>query len=386
MAEFANEEWYAQALKDSEMSLGNNVRLKKVIERAQAGEFITIGTMGGSITEGALASDYSQCWASRFAVRFGNTYGVDNGSNVALVNAGVGGTPSTFGYMRFAHDITDRISPKDPDGFADLVIIEFAVNDWNEPSRHRCFESMVKEVLQQPNAPAVIILFSVRDDGWNIQKELRKIGDTYDLLMVSIADGIYPHVGKEITKGSFFADEYHPNSIGHRMMCDCLMQAIADAAEKETDPQDIDLDVKPAYGTDFMGLKTLFADSELEGFSVERGGFAESDTAVYTNRPVGKVYRNNFSHKPGDPQDPLTITGTFSKCLIAWLATNKKSYGDATILVDGKAVTKLKNGQGKWGQSEVVLILDEAEPAEHTIEIRVTDPEKRFTINAISFR
>ena len=61
MAEFTNEEWYAEALKASEMRLGNNVRLQKVIERAQAGEFITIGTMGGSITEGAGASNYKEC-------------------------------------------------------------------------------------------------------------------------------------------------------------------------------------------------------------------------------------------------------------------------------------------------------------------------------------
>ena len=37
MGEFAKEEWYQSALKDSEMRLGNNVRLLKLIERARAG-------------------------------------------------------------------------------------------------------------------------------------------------------------------------------------------------------------------------------------------------------------------------------------------------------------------------------------------------------------
>ena len=133
MGEFAKEEWYQSALKDSEMRLGNNYRLNRLIERAQNGEYITIGTMGGSITEGAGASNYKECWASRFALRFGNTYGVSNGKNVELVNAGVGGTPSTFGYMRFNRDINSRISAEDPDGYPDLVIIEFAVTDWAEP-------------------------------------------------------------------------------------------------------------------------------------------------------------------------------------------------------------------------------------------------------------
>ena len=388
MGEFVGTEWYQEALKASEMRIGNNVRLKKVIERAQAGEQITIGTMGGSITEGAGASTYDECWAKRFGVRFGNTYGVNNGSNVTLVNAGVGGTPSTFGYMRFRRDIIDRVPETDPDGYPDLVIIEYAVNDWGEPSGHRCFESMVKEVLQQPNEPAVIILFSMRDDGWNLQGELRKIGDTYDLMMVSIPDGIYPHVGNEITKEDFFFDEYHPNSTGHRMMCDCLMQAVADAAEKETDAADIDLTVEPAYGTDFMGLKTLYADSETEGITVERGRFDATDISTYKNIPVGWVCGKNYFHdfQFKAEEEPLKVTGTFSKCLIAWKAAAEEAYGEAEIFVDGKSVMKLKGGAGKWGQSEVVLVLDEAEAAEHTIEILVTDTSKKFTVTAIAVK
>ncbi len=386
MGEFVGTEWYQEALKASGMRMGNNVRLKKVIERAQAGEQITIGTMGGSITEGAGAATYQECWASRFAVRFGTTYGVDGGSNVTLVNAGVGGTPSTFGYMRFRRDIIDRVPETDPDGYPDLVIIEFAVNDWGEPSGHRCFESMVKEVLQQPNEPAVIILFSMRNDGWNLQGELRKIGDVYDLMMVSVSDGIYPHIDKEIAKDEFFFDEYHPNSTGHRIMADCLMQVIADAAEKETDAADIDLDVKPAYGTDFMGLKTQYAGTKVEGITVTRGGFDQVDLNSYRNKPVGWVCGKNYFHDAGSPDEPMTVSGTFSKCLIAWKASAEADFGEAQVLVDGKVVTTLKCGPGKWGQSEVVLVLDAKEAAEHTVEILVTDPNKKFTITAIAVK
>ena len=91
MAEYTEEVWYTEALKESVVSAGNNLRLKNVIERAQKGEQITIGTVGGSITEGALASSYEECWAMRFAARFGETYGTDGGGNVTLVNSGVGG-------------------------------------------------------------------------------------------------------------------------------------------------------------------------------------------------------------------------------------------------------------------------------------------------------
>jgi len=388
MADFSGEAWYAEALRECQVSLGNNLRLKKVIDRARSGEQITIGTVGGSITEGALATKYEECWAVRFAAKFGELFGTNGGENVVLVNSGVGGTPSSFGWMRYGRDIAARVPESDPDGLPDLVVIEYAVNDWAEPTGYRCYESMVKEILSQPNEPAVILLFSARNDGWNVQGEHKKIGDRYDLMMVSVKDGIYPHLDKDFPKKNFYKDEYHPNSTGHGMMADALMQAVQDAAEAETSASDISLDVKPAYSTDFMGLKTIYGDTVPEGITVERGSFDKIDKKAYSNKPVGIVCgEQNFCHgKTSEGLEPLKITGVFSKCTLSWLASADTAYGAAEILVDGKVKMKLQGGPGKWGQSEVVLVLDAKEAAEHTIEIRVTEAGKKFTITAISVK
>ena len=378
-------EWYLQALKDSVMSTGNNARLKNVIARAQQGEVVTLATIGGSITEGAGASIYQECWASRFHVRFRKAYGAENGSNVCLVNAGVGGTASPFGYMRYQREIVNRVPAEDSDGLPDIVVIEFSVNDWQEPTGHRCFESMVKEILDAPNEPVVILLFAVFRNGFNLQDELKRIGKNYNLMMVSIKDGFYAHIGKELTQEDFFADEYHPKALGHRIMTDCLMQAVEDAAARETDEAP-DLDVKPVYGTDFMGLKTIFGGTETDEFSVERSGFPGSDSSSYRNQPIGQVCGKNFYHNEKDPMDPLTVKGVFRKCLVAWKATNSEAFGAADILIDGKKIMTVKGGEGKWGQSEVVLVLDEREAGEHTLEIRVTEEGKKFTVTAIGLQ
>ena len=386
MAEYAEEAWYAEALKESRVSLGNNLRIKNVIARAQAGEQITVATVGGSITEGAAASSYEECWASQFARLFGETYGTDGGTNVALVNCGVGGTPSPFGWMRYGRDILARVPETDPDGYPDVVVIEYAVNDWAEPTGGRCYESMVKEILSQPNEPAVLLLFTVRNDGWNLQDGMQKIGERYGLLMVSARDGLYPHLDKDYPKMKFYSDEYHPKSSGHRMMADALMQAVKDAAAAETAETDVDLSVTPVYGTDFTGLKTIYGDSIPEGITVERGSFDKSDKTTYSNKPVGQVCGKNFCHGTTSGTEPMKITGVFSKCLISWKAAAENTYGTAEVRVDGKLKTRLTGGPGKWGQSEVVLVLDEREAAEHTIEISVVGEGKRFTITAISVR
>ena len=378
-------EWYLQALKDSVMSRGNNARLQNVIRRARGGEQITLATIGGSITEGAGAANYKECWASRFCVRFGTAYGVDNGANVKLVNAGVGGTPSPFGYMRYQREVVDRVRATDPDGLPDVVVIEFSVNDWQEPTNHRCYGSMVKEILDAPNEPAVILLFAVFRNGFNLQDELKKIGSNYGLMMVSIKDGFYGHIGTELKPEGFFADEYHPTSLGHRIMTDCLMQAIGDAADAEPD-EPADTDVKPVYGTDFKGLKTIFGDTETDEFLVERGGFVGSDSGSYRNQPVGWVCGKNFFHDANDPADPLKVTGVFRKCLVAWKATGDASFGTIEILVDGLLKKTVSGGEGKWGQSEVVLVLDDREAAEHTLEIRVKEEGRKGTITAIGLQ
>ena len=378
-------EWYRAMLQDGIMSTGNNLRLKRVIERAQAGEHVTVAAIGGSITEGAGAADYQECYAVRFFRGFAARYGVNK--NVHLVNAGVGGTGSTFGLMRYQRDIVDRVKDVDEDGLPDLVVIEFAVNDWQEPTKHRCYESLVKTVLEQPNEPAVILLFAVFKTGFNLQDEIRKIGETYDLMMVSVKDAAFSHVGKEWQEKEFFYDEYHPTSMGHAIMADCLLAAVDAAAAKETDAQDIALDVAPAYGIDFMGFRTVYGEGEYPGVTLERGGFAHDDVGSYKNLPVGRVCGKNFCHQQADGNDPLRLTFTFRKLLIAWRATNDSQYGEAEILVDGKVKRTLKGGSGNWGQSEVILLWDAKEAAEHTLEIRMAEgsERKRFTITAIGY-
>ena len=377
------EDWYRDVLARSLMSPGSNLRLKNVIARARAGEEITIATIGGSITEGAGARRYQDSWAYLTAARFGRLFGTNGGKNVKLVNAGVGGTPSTFGLMRYQRDVVERVT--DPDGLPDIVIIEFSVNDWGEPTGHRCFEALVRTVLAQPNEPAVILLFAVFRNGFNLQDDLRKIGDAYDLPMVSIRDGVFPEVGVHWTAEEFFYDEYHPTTMGHAVMSDCLLTAIGAADDAEPSESDAIVTAGPVFGADWVGLRTIYAGRETEGITVSRGGFAHDDRSSYSNTPVGRVCGENFFHSAGDSDEPLTVTGKFKKLLVAFKAASGSDWGRAEIVVDGKVRTIVGGGSDKWGQSEVVLCLNEAVAAEHTVEIRMTEAtkDKKFTITCL---
>lgn len=70
-----------------------------------------------------------------------------------FIKAGVGGTPSELGMIRFDRDVLrDGQQP-------DIVVIEFAVNDEGDETEGDCYESLVRKVLNLPWKPAVILLF-----------------------------------------------------------------------------------------------------------------------------------------------------------------------------------------------------------------------------------
>lgn len=380
--ESVQQPWYQDMLDKAVLNVGSGVRMREVIARAQSGENITIATIGGSITEGAGATRYRECYAYRIYEGFKQRYGAGDGSNVHFVNAGVGGTPSTFGFMRWQRDVVDRV--QDDDGLPDLVVIEYAVNDGGEPTNHRCYESLVRTVLAQPNHPAVILLFSVFPSGYTLQKDIAPIGYAADLLMISMRDSAFPYVDDKWMSESFFYDEYHPTTLGHHVMGDCVLYGIETAAAMGSDV-DNDPDAAPAYGLDYMGLTPIFRDQLTETSGVNLGSFTADDTTSYTNQPVGRVCGPNFQHRSG--VEPLTFTANCKNLLIAYRTMSDASYGNAEVWIDGHRMATLRANTGSWGQSVVDLVLNQPVSAEHTIEIRMQEgsENKKFTITCLAY-
>ena len=99
---------------------GNQARIKNVMKRAIAGEKITLGFLGGSITQGSLSSTPETCYAYLVYDWWRKTF---PNAEFVYLNAGIGGTTSQFGVARVESDLL-RYKP-------DFVIVEFSVNDDN---------------------------------------------------------------------------------------------------------------------------------------------------------------------------------------------------------------------------------------------------------------
>lgn len=105
------------------------------MKKAMAGEDITVGFLGGSITQGRLSSTPKTCYAYLVYQWWCNTFPQ---SNITYVNAGIGGTTSQFGVARADSDLLSKD--------IDFTVVEFSVNDDDNPHFLETYEGLIRKI------------------------------------------------------------------------------------------------------------------------------------------------------------------------------------------------------------------------------------------------
>lgn len=196
-------------------------RLQRVFAKARRGEQITLGVIGGSITEGSLATVPARSYVARLRAWWSDTF---PRSEIRLVNAGISGTGSLYGAFRAQRDLLEA-KP-------DLVVIEFAVNDASADAP--AYEGLVRQILARPNAPALLLLFMMWEGGGNLQEMQAPIGAHYRLPMVSFRDALWPEMAAgRLRWQDFLVDAAHPNDAGHAIAARLVTTLLDDADKTE---------------------------------------------------------------------------------------------------------------------------------------------------------
>ena len=384
---------YRQMIGQSLMQRGNLSRLAGAIHKAQQGEDVTLAYIGGSITQGAGAIPiHHQSYAYRsyraFAERFGKA------DNVHFIKAGVGGTPSELGMLRFDRDVLRNGTVK-----PDIVVVEFAVNDEGDETQGVCYESLVRKILALPWHPAVVLLFAVFAYDWNLQERLKIVGETYELPMVSIKDAITEQFklsrkeGRVLSKNQFFYDIYHPGNMGHQIMADCLMNLFDKAVDdKEQDRTESLLQNKTAIrnehgnGRDYEPVMLLDRMYVPQDVVIECGSFGATDTDLQKVEmddrlePVAQFPYNWY--KVDKENDTFVIKITCKSLILIHKDSAALDAGKADIYVDGSYRLTADPHINGWTHCNPRIIFHEENAVEHIIEIRMAagDEEKKFTI------
>ncbi|MCR8657500.1 SGNH/GDSL hydrolase family protein [Paenibacillus endoradicis] len=350
-------------LERSLVSTGNNYRMKKAMEQSRNGEETTIAYIGGSITEG-FNGGAEHNYAKESYQYFVDTFGT--GNNVKYINAGMAGTPSTLGLIRLERDVLQY----DPD----VVFVEFAVNDPNDGLSMTAFESLLRRLWDGTKEPAVVLIFTVTEQGYSAQSQMENIGLHYDLPMISVKDALLPEFEEgRMSWSDYSDDDVHPDMNGHMLVAEFIKHyyTVLDSEEKDSEP------VKPAttfYGKAFENMKMLDAENTQV---VSMGSFIEDLTI--------KQFPQGWTHRRDAGNDSFILDLTSSSLFIVTKESSEILTGTIEIIIDGELEHVIDGYKSTGWNNPVTKFMFMKENSErHRVEIRMAEgsEDKEFSILA----
>lgn len=349
--EYVTEEMYQRAISFQQ---GDLSRLAAVMRKAQAGEEITVGVIGGSITEGYSASNrkessYASLMHDWWQERFPDV-------SVQFVNAGIGGTSSYLGVHRVQEELLDY----EPD----FVIVEFSVNDGNNNFYKRSYDNLLRRILVAENQPALMLLFTTQENGTNAQVNDAMLGFAYELPMISYGNAVLPSIeAGEFAWKDISPDNVHPNDRGHAIIGELIYRYLNDVyARLEEIPEEI-----PSFTASAQTIERYMNGRVLDGASltpISEGSFTEKVANWY-------FPYNNYWHTEGG-DEAIVFEIEAANIGILYQRDVNDAFGQYDIYIDGERVRTLDgNFVNGWGNSmaeDEIYVSDE--PAVHRVEVR----------------
>lgn len=345
---------YLKALQASLLNLGNTARIRSKIEKASAGENITIGYIGGSITGGGYATAEPNRFVNVSAQYFSDTFGT--GGNVKFINAGEAGTSSVVGNMR----VDDQIIAKD----CDIIFIEFAVNDQDGTRFQKSYESLVKKCLIQPNEPAVALITLCGQSGNSCQDWMAKVGKNYDVPVISGKNAVM-NSGLNWSSDYASTDNLHPDNKGHKLIADCIGYYYRQALRSENEDTEYTVPSTEVFGAEYATAKLTTNLEALENFSA--GGWRKNG--------------DNYSVSGGG--SPMTFTIEGKGLLLCFQSKDDSSFGTAAVTVNGTTNKVTSNLRWTWGGRDGDVGYYQPESGKLNVSISL-DSGSKFTLYGIS--
>ena len=285
------------------------------------------------------------------------------------MNAGLSGTPSLLGLIRSDRDIFEA-KP-------DVVFIEFAVNDGQDNMNKSAFESLLRKALMQEQAPAVVLLFSVTEDGYTCQSTMQLIGMNYDLPMISVPNAIQPEfeAGRMVWK-DWADDGSHPNKNGQKLYSEFIIhywnKVDAEAVSEEYVLRDKMLNL------DYTTMKMADKDSVKV---LELGSFHEES--------AHEAFTKGWA-KAADATENASLVFEIDcrSLFFVYKEANNANFGTAEVYVDGEKVyTITSNTASGWNNPVPVRVYRGSECKTVKVEVRMQEgqEDKLFYLLALGY-
>ena len=211
---------------------GNKALLAKALQKAKSGENLTVVGLGGSITQGALATAAENRYGERVATWLQQQFPA---VRVNYINSGIGATTSLLGKARMA----EQVLSYNPD----LVLVDFTTNDQDEQRYAYSYEAVIRTLLEHKIATVAILFGAVENSKYNggngtcERKPNREamhlpVLEYYNVPTVNYYGALWDYLdsnkdGKSDSADlaqwtALWGDYIHPNNAGHRLAANAV--------------------------------------------------------------------------------------------------------------------------------------------------------------------
>ena len=339
---------------------GNQARIKSVFQRAGQGERITVGFLGGSITQGSLATKPEFCYAYRVYQWWCKTF---PGAEFVYLNAGIGATDSQFGCARVDSDLL-AYRP-------DFVIVEFSVNDSSNLHYLETYEGLIRRIYGAEWQPAVLLVHNVcYDNGANAQLMHARVARYYDLPAVSMQSCIYPElVSGRLENRTITPDDLHPNDYGHELVASVityfLEKILKDAGNRE---EAASLKAEPLTANAYehsVRYRNDNAAPVLNGFTLDRE----------PQKVITDIFKKGWTASEEGASIVFEVEGS---CIgVQYRKTIQLPAPVAELILDGDEAHPFvldANFDETWGDKLVLdTVLEHGEDRKHRVEVRLKE-------------
>ena len=341
----------------------NFSRLKSCLRRAAAGEELTLGFFGGSITQGSLATAPENCYAYRVFRWWETTFPQ---AKFHYVNGGIGGTDSLFGVSR----VEEHLLMYQPD----FVVVDFSVNDKPTDFFQETCEGLLRKILSWPSHPAVVLLNNVYyDTGVTAQDQHVAVGDYYGVPHVSIKETIYRDMLEgRYTRPELTPDGLHPNDKGHGLVAEQITNLLETVNLCRDTPEKEPLFPAPLTANSYEQACRL----TIREVSPVLAGF-RADAA----EKLGHLDHWKNGWIGAHPGDRITFTVEAANLAVQFRRTIRRPALQAQLVLDGDTAHPVLldgNFNEDWGDCLALQpILHHGECGTHTVELTILPCEAK---------
>ncbi len=345
--------------------------LENTLYKLQHGPALTVAYFGGSITEGAGASSYENCWAAKTTKWLQDSFPT---CAIKHIQAAIGGTDSTLGAYRCERDVCSQ-GP-------DLVFYEFSVNDsaLDFDTALKNTEACFRKIWNNDPYTEIVTVYTItktisdrmaRGEVHSPKLAHGAVSEYYHVPQTDIGEALRHRILSECAPNEesswlrYTTDNCHPNDAGYELYADVVRKHLENWFQVAGAP------LVPSPKT-LPALLVSEARSHLQARMIDCGQAAtEGNWRLIEQSLCGRYPHYLECTEPGAS---LTFRFTGRRIDLYWMMA--KDSGDALCSVDGGEETLISSWDSyckRFDRVNAACVAKDLPEGEHSLTLRLSD-------------